>query len=218
MRPRFVKDDASARKKLLRLLAIRMRMPPTDEVHAARAEVHKLLDQVADRHIEALLGGIEESELRGLLCEVECDMLESLHSKMKASNQICRHWIDHELACRLATFLGKGCCFEELWQLLENDQDWRFQQLWAMLVENCHRMAHHDESLNCYHEQPQWAKAAAVVLATCADRVTTPLHQLDLGVLKHAHGFLNKRKQALDFAESFWLVVWNIFCFSIYRD
>ena len=202
VRPLFVNDDnddASARKKLLRLLTIRMRMPPTDEVHAAREEVHKLLDQVADRHIEALLCGIEESELRGLLCKVECDMLESLHSKMKASNHICRHWIDHELACRLATLLGEDCCFEELWQLLENGNDRRFQQLWAMLVQNCH----HDGSLNCYHEQQQWAKAAGVVLATCADRVKTPLHQLDLGVLNHAHGFLNKRKQALDFAESF---------------
>lgn len=202
VRPLFVNDDnddASARKKLLRLLTIRMRMPPTDEVHAAREEVHKLLDQVADRHIEALLCGIEESELRGLLCKVECDMLESLHSKMKASNHICRHWIDHELACRLATLLGEDCCFEELWQLLENGNDRRFQQLWAMLVQNCH----HDGPLNCYHEQQQWAKAAGVVLATCADRVKTPLHQLDLGVLNHAHGFLNKHKQALDFAESF---------------
>lgn len=191
----LLNNDASARKKLLRLLSIRTRMPllpdSLEASDSARQELHELL-QVADDQIEALLSGIQESELRGLLAEIEWSMLERLQKSLKASCNPCKDWIDQEVGYKRALL------FYNYFRLDLK----RFDEYWQLLIEN---YQHAGESLLVRDTgaRNRGAKAAALVLATCSDRVATPLKDIDYQVLEHAHRFLNNRAEAIDFAKRF---------------
>eukprot|EP00435_Cladocopium_sp_Y103_P018780 s3043_g4.t1 len=189
-------SDASARKKLLRLLSIRIRMPllpdSLEASDSARQELHKLLHEVADDQIEALLCGIQESELRGLLAAIDWGALERLQKIMKASCNPCKDWIDQEVGYKRALL------FYNYFRLDLK----RFDEYWQLLIEN---YQHAGESLLFRDERARdrGAKAAALVLATFPDRVGTPLKDIDYQVLEHAHRFLTNREEAIDFAKRF---------------
>ncbi|CAL1165026.1 unnamed protein product, partial [Cladocopium goreaui] len=191
----LLNNDASARKKLLRLLSIRTRMPllpdSLEASDSARQELHELL-QVADDQIEALLSGIQESELRGLLAEIEWSMLERLQKSLKASCNPCKDWIDQEVGYKRALL------FYNYFRLDLK----RFDEYWQLLIEN---YQHAGESLLVRDTgaRNRGAKAAALVLATFSDRVATPLKDIDYQVLEHAHRLLNNRAEAIDLAKRF---------------
>ena len=178
----FVRPDlnrdvraSSARKQLFKLLVLRWRIRGTGE--EARSALSTLVQETAPSEMQGLLSGIEASELRDVLSELNYGAVERIQSSVSAGD--CRDWINRELACRLVIRLDDD----------SNDDHW-FKKLWHLLVENGAGGG-------------LWAKAAAVVLATFADRVDTPLEDLDTQTLCLASAFLPNKEQAIAFAKQF---------------
>ena len=180
----FVRPDlnrdvraSSARKQLFKLLVLRWRMPGTGE--EAWSALSASLQETAPSEMQGLLSGIEVSELRVVLSELNYEAVERLQSSVSAGE--CRDCINRELACRLVIRLDDD----------SNNDHW-FRKLWQVLLQN----AVGDGS-------QEWSKAAAVVLATLADRVDTPLEDLDTQTLCQASAFLADKEQAIAFAKQF---------------
>eukprot|EP00438_Fugacium_kawagutii_P000226 Skav212271 [mRNA] locus=scaffold732:172118:173236:- [translate_table: standard] len=174
--------DVSAWKKLLKLCLLRTLMPNKGEpCEDAKQFVHRMLDGCAEGEIRRLVDGLEEPEIRSLTSELQYPLLHKLRNEMKASGDLWRLCIDQELVCRLATLSDQGC-------------NWSFHRLWQLVVENCKA-----ETWQQATQRDDWIKAAGIVLATCAGKVTH-LEDLDSEVLGHAYRFLDNRQCAVDFA------------------
>ena len=180
----FVRPDlnrdvraSSARKQLFKFLVLRRKLPHMgDEV---RRTLSASLQETHPAEVQGLLSAIEGSELRAVLSELNYEAVERLHSSVSAGE--CRDWINRELACRLVIRLDDD----------SNNDHW-FRKLWQVLLQN----AVGDGS-------QEWSKAAAVVMATLADRVDTPLEDLDTRTLRLASAFLADRWPAIAFAKHF---------------
>ena len=168
--------DSTARRKLLTLLLLKVKLPGADRDAIIQEIVSLLVEVQDDGQVLEFLRATDESELRTLLPNLKDDMVIVLHNAVKEADAKGKVLIAKELACRLASHLGDDEQLNKLWHLL-------------MLADRC--------------EHGDWTKASAVVLAAFIGRLDVFPTELDLRLLKHARAYLDDRHAATAFAKKF---------------
>ena len=168
--------DTSARRKLVVLLLVRVKLLGSSR-DAVIFETAVLLFEIEDAdHVRGFLTEIQEHEVRCLLEKLDDDMVTKLRDT-KVSLYEYKDAIDLELARRLARrarFVGNDPPLEELWVLM---------------------LQHAYEEL--------WAKAAAVLLVACIQRLDVNLQMVGDQLLNHAYRCLYSRDVAESTAKDF---------------
>eukprot|EP00435_Cladocopium_sp_Y103_P058783 s1114_g20.t1 len=168
--------DTSARRKLVALLMIRVKLLGSSR-DAIILEITVLLFEIeGSNQVRCFLNDIQEHEVLCLLEKLEDDMVTRLRD---TNVNLYKHKdaIDLELARRLARRamrVGNDAPLEELWML----------------------MRQHDH-------KDSWARAAAVLLASCMPWLDVNLQMLGDKLLDHAHICLDSRDLAVSTAKDF---------------
>ena len=168
--------DTSARRKLVVLLLVRVKLLGSSR-DAVIFETAVLLFEIEGaNHVRGFLSEIQEHEVRCLLEKLEDDMVTRLRD---TNVNLYEHKdaIDLELARRLARrarYVGNDAPLEELWVLM----------------------------LQHAYEEP-WAKAAAVLLVSCIQRLDVNLQMVGDQLLNYGYRYLYSRDVAESTAKDF---------------
>lgn len=168
--------DTSARRTLVALLLVRVKLLGSSR-DAIIFEITVLLIEIKDSNqVRVFLNEIQEHEVRCLLEKLEDDMVARLRDT-SVNLDMHKHAIDLELARRLAR---RAMC-------VGNDAP--LQELWMLILQH-----NHDDF---------WAKAAAVLLASCIQRLDVNLQTLGNQLLDDAYICTNSRDVAAHTANIF---------------
>ena len=173
---RSVLPDAAARRKLVHLLLIRVRLLGAGRDSVILEIVVLLIEMEDTNQIPKFLGEIEEEEFLSLLAKLEDERVARLREMQTSSSlSLCRKdTIDLQLARRLIKYVS---------------DDGRLKELWSLLL--------------LHSQDYSWVKAAAVFLASFCERLDVDLKRLHEQVLLHVCRCLNDKAVAISIAYDF---------------
>ncbi|CAJ1401224.1 unnamed protein product [Effrenium voratum] len=168
--------DSTARRKLLTLLLLRVKLPGVDRDAIIQEIVSLMVEVQDDGQVLEFLRATDESELQMLLPNLKEDMIIVLYNAVKEADAKGKLLITKELACRLASRLGDDVRLNKLWDVLQ---------------------------LTDRYEHGDWTKASAVLLAAFIGRLNAYLPDLDFCLLNDARAYLDDQDVAAAFAKRF---------------